>query len=81
MLTLGEKVVMAARLAALEHIRQSVSPAHSFQHPADLDWAARIGIGGAGPVLVDELLSDDPRLPAQRLRQAGRRPTPLREAA
>jgi hypothetical protein len=53
MLTLGERIVQAAQLAAQEHLRenlhQSVSTALQSQPPATF-----IAIGGADPVLVGE---------------------------
>ncbi len=73
MLTLGERIVQAARLAAelhlAEDLHQSVDPAHD---------ETCIAIGGADPVSIG---IPDPYTLLHRLRQAQRRCSDFAEAA
>ncbi len=74
MLTLGERIVHAARLAAQLHVSENL---HQSVEQA-LYGETRIEIGGADPVLVG---IHDPYVLLNRLRQAGRRRDDLAEAA
>ncbi len=68
MLTLGERLIQAAKLAVSEHLHQSVDQAHLLES-APVSTTALIEIGGADPVSVDD---ENPLLLAHRRWQTAR---------